>query len=380
MPKAKAAAPVSWSEKQGHIRAVRECLDSADTLVAFCDGSSLRNPGPAGAAALFVLPIPSLTRSTAAQDSTLNIPTLLSARPVHPNNGTNAKTAGSINPNSASTGNARVPEVRDEDRKTISSRFVAPNIMTNNQMEIKGVDLALDLLERYAERWPGRNKWVVMTDSDYLVGLLERGNYARMNTDIIQALRYRIGDIGSRLGVQIRAQWVRSHCGIYFNEAVDQLSKAAAKECERNIRSQGVWPPKMVVTGPSASAKHVNSRQPNEAKAAATPVRNRPAVNGKPSGIRLNYIRGSQIKAQARAAARAKTSTTSACTTSADQTANPGVAAPQVPPQVPSSQMPPQPSAQWIERPPVAAVNSAFNKRSRQPHDSDRPITRPRND
>lgn len=199
-PRPKAVSGVSWEEKQQQLATIQKVLNDMGTVVAFTDGSALGNPGPGGAAALIVV-----------------MPTLEDKKHLELN---------------------QQPQVE-------SKTYVAPAKVTNNQMELKGLDLALDLLDAQQQRkTQGRTqKWVVFTDSDYVCGLFERGHSAHKNQEIVSALRKRLSSLSQQWGLAIQVQWVRSHCGIEYNEQVDKLSREAAKQCRANLAKSPHHPP-----------------------------------------------------------------------------------------------------------------------------------------
>lgn len=169
---------------------IRGHLLNGDTWVAFSDGSCLHNPGPAGAGALLVITPPSSANCTS--------------------------------------------ELKEGELKTREKDYVSPQKATNNQMELKGIDLALDLLHEIHTGAP-RSTWVILTDSDYVVGLLERGNKVNANAEIVHALHGRIAGYQRKLSVKITIKRVPAHCGIHFNECVDKLANSAAQQSKRQL-------------------------------------------------------------------------------------------------------------------------------------------------
>jgi ribonuclease HI len=227
-------------EKAQQQQMIKACIKNKTQWVAFSDGSSLNNPGPAGAAALIVLPVP-MHRTTGNTVNDLGVD-------VHGN-------------------------------KTMMKSYVSSTTATNNQMEIKGVELALDLLEQQQEVSPRAN-WTIFTDSDYCVGLVERKNNAVANAVMVASLRNRVANY--RKKVNVKLIWVRSHCGISYNEKVDQLSRLAAKQCKRNL---------LLLSG----TKDLG----NVVVVGGSKKRKAPKANNKPEPISLNHVREEQKKARA---------------------------------------------------------------------------------
>ena len=222
-PRAKVVSAISWEEKQEQLKKIQSMLEDKNVWTAFCDGSSIQNPGPAGAAALLVL-----------------------------NSDNKSETKS----------------------KTESKIYVSPTKATNNQMELKGLDLALDLLSSQQtmldpkdaknQKEPKdtkdrRKKWVVFTDSDYVCGLFERGHTAHKNADLVQSLKNRLTKLSAKFGVEIRIQWVRAHCGIEFNEQVDKLSREAAKQSPSKPQHMSYSP-----SGPTSAPAASNGSGPRE--------------------------------------------------------------------------------------------------------------------
>lgn len=177
-PKAKSVSADTLSEKKHCEEFILTALKTADAWTTFTDGSCLTNPGPGGAAALLVLSDPKVT--------------LL------------------------------------DELKTIEKSFTSPVCTTNNKMELKGIELALDLLEEH-HRVCARKTWFILTDSAYVHGLFEKSFVAHKNAEIITPLRDRRRQLESTLNVKITIVWVKAHCGIYFNDRADIQSKNAAK-------------------------------------------------------------------------------------------------------------------------------------------------------
>lgn len=193
--KARAVSAVSLEEKRATEALVLSHLASPTTWTAFTDGSALRNPGPAGAAAILLLPAKSFE-----DDKKDHV------------------------------------DVKDHggDVKVERGVYVSERAATNNQMELKGLELALDLLEEKHKK-EARPLWMVFSDSEYMRGLFEKGHTAHKNSEIVSILRSRISNLKESLGVTVRVAWVRSHCGIRWNEEADRLARDAAKQSQKKI-------------------------------------------------------------------------------------------------------------------------------------------------
>lgn len=172
------------SEKKQHEVLIRSLLTPTPTAAAcwvcFTDGACIGNPGPTGAAAVLV-------------DGNLN------------------------------GGGCEVARLAE----TLRGR------LTNNVGELHAVNLALTLLERQ-QRTDPRVIWHIFTDSQYVLGMLEKKWTARANIEQIKQLRARLGTLSKQWQVTIRLHWVRSHVGIRWNELADKLSVAAAKQTKED--------------------------------------------------------------------------------------------------------------------------------------------------
>jgi ribonuclease HI len=189
----KAGRPVGVEEKRYHEGIVDGYLSDGGVWAAFCDGSTKGNPGPSGAAAALIL--------TSAQGG--------------------CKSA--------------------DDLKTVVRDYVFMSRATNNQAELKGFSLALDLLqEQHAKE--ARSRWIVLSDSEYMRGLFEKNHNANKNQEIVATLRKRIQDLSKEKKVNIKMVWVRAHCGLKFNELVDKYATAASLKSKKLITQSSPQP------------------------------------------------------------------------------------------------------------------------------------------
>ncbi len=93
---------------------------------------------------------------------------------------------------------------------------------TNNIAELRAVEFALDRLDEASI--PVDAPAVLLTDSDYVVGVLTKGWKAKKNVEIIAGLRERLA---ARPG--LRLVWVAGHVGIHGNERADALAGEAVR-------------------------------------------------------------------------------------------------------------------------------------------------------
>jgi ribonuclease HI len=272
-PRPKVVSGVSWEEKQEHLAAIQAVLKDSSTWVTFTDGSALHNPGPGGAAALIVLTQFDRTQFDRTQfDKTQSDKTQFD--------------------------NKHADDNRIGDATVESKVYVAVARATNNQMELKGLDLALDLLQKHDQK-EARSKWVVFTDSDYLCGLFERGHSAHKNQEIVAGLRKRISTLSQERGVNIRLQWVRAHCGISYNEQVDKLSRDAAKQCQAKLPAESSSKPKTNNTKPPIRLNHVR-KHPSLFSNKSPPPQPPPSLSGqkRPNSARSDTLPASSAKRQ----------------------------------------------------------------------------------
>lgn len=131
---------------------------SADTAVAFTDGGCKGNPGPAGAGVSLRLP-----------------------------DGRRAEAAVSL------------------------------GMGTNNVAELTAVKTALELLDQAGV--PGDAAVALLTDSQYVHGVLAKGWKAKANRELILPLR---DALAARPGVVLH--WVAGHVGVSGNERADELA------------------------------------------------------------------------------------------------------------------------------------------------------------
>ena len=91
---------------------------------------------------------------------------------------------------------------------------------TNNTAEISAVIDALEIIDK--EKGPDEIPVEILTDSKYVVGLIQLGWKAKANRDLVQHLKRQIKIRGN-----VRLHWVAGHAGIEENERADQLANKA---------------------------------------------------------------------------------------------------------------------------------------------------------
>ena len=162
---------------------IESLINKNNSYVCFTDGSTKCNPGPSGAAALLITGI-------------------------NPNVGKNEK----------------------EQVEQLDKQYVFPNDVTNNIAELKGIDLALDLLSEQTkvEEKDKLLEWNIVTDSLYVEGILNKNWKPTKNIEVIQTLKQRIQELEKKHSVFIRIHWIKGHDGFKWNEEVDKLAKKAS--------------------------------------------------------------------------------------------------------------------------------------------------------
>ena len=162
---------------------IESLINKNNSYVCFTDGSTKCNPGPSGAAALLITGI-------------------------NPNVGKNEK----------------------EQVEQLDKQYVFPNDVTNNIAELKGIDLALDLLSEQTkvEEKDKLLEWNIVTASLYVEGILNKNWKPTKNIEVIQTLKQRIQELEKKHSVFIRIHWIKGHDGFKWNEEVDKLAKKAS--------------------------------------------------------------------------------------------------------------------------------------------------------
>jgi ribonuclease HI len=179
-----------------HRRMISEALADPNCRVCFTDGSCIGNPGFAGAAAILIN----------VKDAERSLPDLSENRSL----------------------------------ETKVADYAFTERATNNRAELKGLDLALTLLEALPK---GAKRWIIMTDSEYVRGLFVDGHTARANVEAVNTLKQRIQTLTETHGVVIEFAWVKAHKGVYFNVQADKVARAAAKRAQQQLRKKRKHPP-----------------------------------------------------------------------------------------------------------------------------------------
>ena len=148
---------------------IESLINKNNSYVCFTDGSTKCNPGPSGAAALLLNPL--------------------------------------------------------NKKENIDKQYVFSNDVTNNIAELKGIDLALDLLSEQKDKLV---EWNIVTDSLYVEGILNKNWKPTKNIEVIQTLKQRIQELEKKHSVFIRVHWIKGHDGFKWNEEVDKLAKKAS--------------------------------------------------------------------------------------------------------------------------------------------------------
>lgn len=141
-------------------------------IIAYTDGSSRGNPGPAGIGVVFVAP--GMTREY-----------------------------------SESIGHA-----------------------TNNVAELKAIGLALDVMQNYLTNFPDATDYPttvrILTDSMYSIGCVSKNWVATRNVDLIVSIRKQFFNL-QKMVKDCQFTHVRGHVQINGNERADQLATQAAR-------------------------------------------------------------------------------------------------------------------------------------------------------
>ena len=157
---------------------------SSDAIICYTDGSAApTNPGPCGAAATVTFPAS-----------------------LHP-----------------------------EAREVSIQQVLALGHGTNNIGELAAIGVACDVLERGRvedrvrfDSCPGVH---IFTDSTYAVGVLDGGNKAHTNRELVACVREALSRC--RLTVDVRLHWVRGHNEVPGNQLVDALANRGSALSEQ---------------------------------------------------------------------------------------------------------------------------------------------------
>lgn len=103
---------------------------------------------------------------------------------------------------------------------------------TNNVAELTAILRALEALKESDETV------AVYTDSQYAIGVLQKGWKAKVNQDLIAAIKQRMRNFS-----KLNLVYVKGHAGIPMNERADELARRAVSEREnhgwREVMSDG---------------------------------------------------------------------------------------------------------------------------------------------
>ena len=107
-----------------------------------------------------------------------------------------------------------------------SATFLGPG--TNNIGELYGLGMAL----RCIQASPPVQYSVILTDSDYVHGLLVRNSRVGQNRELVLALKDLLEAVRAIHTVHIL--WIKAHAGYHGNEMADLRAKDGAEENTRN--------------------------------------------------------------------------------------------------------------------------------------------------
>lgn len=103
------------------------------------------------------------------------------------------------------------------DGEVVSATGTYIGVATNNVAELKAVEYAMVLLGSLELDWEPS---VIVSDSQYVIGLMEKNWKARKNQELVKSMRKRLENFPN-----LRFEWVKGHDGDKYNEMADQLAK-----------------------------------------------------------------------------------------------------------------------------------------------------------
>jgi ribonuclease HI len=111
----------------------------------------------------------------------------------------------------------------DDEHRTEISEYLGH--ATNNVAELTAVLRAL-------ERIPRTQPAVIRTDSQYSIGVLQKGWKAKANTELVASVKRELAGRPST-----RLVYTPGHAGVSFNERADQLARMAVSTRSSSVRS-----------------------------------------------------------------------------------------------------------------------------------------------
>ena len=120
--------------------------------------------------------------------------------------------------------------IYNQDNELVSARGVPLGHATNNQAELKALQIALDELMQFSYHQFDVN---ILTDSKLVVGLFSQRWKANYNLDIINPIKETLSTFK-----RVIFTHVRGHSGIEQNALVDHLASEAAMT-QQNTTDEG---------------------------------------------------------------------------------------------------------------------------------------------
>lgn len=124
-------------------------------------------------------------------------------------------TDGSCKPTNPGPAGFGVVVVMDGEVFSATGTYIG--VATNNVAELKAVEYAMVFLESLGLDWEPS---VIVSDSQYVIGLMEKNWTARKNQELVESMRKRLENFPN-----LSFEWVKGHDGDKYNEMADQLAK-----------------------------------------------------------------------------------------------------------------------------------------------------------
>ncbi|MBD3255985.1 MAG: reverse transcriptase-like protein [Candidatus Lokiarchaeota archaeon] len=124
-------------------------------------------------------------------------------------------TDGSCKPTNPGPAGFGVVVVMDGEVFSATGTYIG--VATNNVAELKAVEYAMIFLESLGLDWEPS---VIVSDSQYVIGLMEKNWIAKKNQELVASMRKRLEGFPN-----LSFEWVRGHNGDQYNEMADQLAK-----------------------------------------------------------------------------------------------------------------------------------------------------------